>query len=102
MEKCARDGYALLRQGLHTIVRIAQQETDNKHALLAGQWLVQYGEELYREKAAKAATESMRVLAPPSDRETILNELKGLYAKALGSSNLIVEAEPETTETERS
>lgn len=94
LQRCERDGYGLVQQGLATIVRIAQQEEDNKHALAAGQWLVTYGEGLWREKLAKSEAARVAALPPPSDRETILHELRGLYAKALGSSPL-VEAQPD-------
>lgn len=96
LQRCERDPHRLLGQGLATIVRIAQGES-SKIALEAGQWLVQYGEGLMRERmAAKlAAGQAQPGLGPPSDRQAILDELKGLYAKALGPSTLIVEAEPE-------
>lgn len=99
LQKCDRDGYALVMQGLATIVRIAQQAEDNKHALAAGQWLVTYGEGLWREKHGKAAAARIEA-ARPSEREAILSELRGLYAKALGSSPLVVDAKPEPSEPE--
>src|SRR5262245_25334078 len=90
MQRCDRDGYQLVMQGLATVVRVAQSE-ELKYALPAGQWLVTYGEELMREK--KAAQRPQQLQAP-STREQVINELRGLYAKALGSAPLVVEAQP--------
>lgn len=89
LQCCTRNGYALVMQGLATVVRVAQSE-DLKYALPAGQWLVDYGEGLMREKQAQKAV--LQVPAP-SSRESVIAELRGLYAKALGASPLVVQAE---------
>lgn len=98
MQRCDRDGYRLVMQGLRTVVRIAQQEEDNKHALAAGQWLVQYGESVIARKQIDKPQPVRRLV---SERDAIIHELRGLYAKALGEAPLIVEAQSvPVTETE--
>lgn len=91
-EYCERNPYRLLMQGLASIVRVAQCE-DPDLALKAGQWLVGYGERLI---AVNKATKATAVTAMPQPtRSEIISELRGLYAKALGPSPLIVDAKPE-------
>lgn len=86
-----RDGYKLIMQGLATMVRIAQSE-DLKYALPAGQWLVEYGEGVVREKRVTKVEVQAREM---TTRDSVIAELRGLYAKALGESPLIVDVEPE-------
>ena len=90
MDWCSRDGYRLVMQGLASMVRIAQSD-DNKHAIAAAEWLVAYGENVMREKAVLKA----QAAVPPLDRARILDELRGLYAQALGKMPLVVEASAE-------
>lgn len=87
-----RDGHKLLMQGLAAIVRVAQS-ADHKHALAAGEWLAAYGERLIAEKAAAKA---QPVKAYAANRDQIIAELRGLYAKALGEAPLVVEVEAES------
>lgn len=86
-----KDGYALLQQGLATMVRVAQSE-DLKHAMAAADWLVRYGEQILAEKRVKPVPEK----ALYQSREGVIAELRGLYAKALGEAPLIVEASAES------
>lgn len=97
LDKCSRDGPNLVMQGLATVVRIAQQDKNQRLALAAGQWLVQYGESVIARQREQKQIELKRIAALPqaNEREKIVEELKGLYAKALGSSSLVVEAEAE-------
>lgn len=93
-----RNGYRLVQHGLANVVRVARSE-DLKAALAACQWLVAYGEGLIEASKAKARLETARIEAAkghPGDRAQLISELKGLYAQALGSGALIVEATAET------
>lgn len=102
LDKCNRDGPSLVMQGLATVVRIAQQDKNQRLALSAGQWLVQYGESIIARQREQKAIELKRIEALPTasggEREAILNDLRGLYAKALGSSPLVVEAQPDPSD----
>lgn len=93
-----RDGYRLVHHGLANMVRLAQAE-DLKVALQAAQWLVAYGEGLIESQKASARLEKARIDAAkghPADRAALIQELKGLYAQALGQGSLIVETTAET------
>ena len=89
----ARDPVKLLGQGLIAIVRVAQSD-DPRWVLEAGKFLVEYASHELRLKEER----TMRALEPPpavlEDRQSVLRELRGLYAKALGTDPLVVEAEP--------
>lgn len=101
----ARDPWKVLNQALYSLVRIAQCD-DAYVAMQASEFLVNYAvNEIDRRERHKASQPDRpsRILeqpgssqrAPLVNREAVLSELRGLYAKALGPSQLIVEAEPE-------
>ncbi|HXA24400.1 MAG TPA: hypothetical protein VNW90_19105 [Acetobacteraceae bacterium] len=87
-----RDGYGLVAHGLASLVRIAQSPDHRqaKEAMQAAMYLVEFGERLLAEKAAR---QPEPVKAFQQTRSDLLNDLKGLYAKALGPAPLVVEAE---------
>ena len=96
-ERCSRDGWQLLRQGLASIVRVAQG-TNAKEARLAGEWLVAYGERLEQERILARNSRSKAVQAYDAEsRDKIIDNLKALYAQALPSSaaQQVVEVTPE-------
>lgn len=92
-----RDGYRLVQQGLATMVRIAQSD-DLGRAQSAAEWLVNYGESVIREKRVTKVEVQARQL---NERESILHELRGLYAKALGPTPAIVETVAEPVEDDK-
>jgi len=97
----AKDPYRLLHQGLCAVVRVAQCD-DPRWALLAGQWLVEYASEQLRLREERKAAQQQRSLpaVAGNERERLLGELRGLYAKALGQSPLVVQAEPVEAQSE--
>ena len=105
-----RDPVRILHQGLCAVVRVAQSD-DARWVFEAGKFLVEYAtHEIERKEALKAAElarHPMKRLEPAGavltgvgadSRAALLDELKGLYAKALGPAPLIVEAEPEPSQ----
>lgn len=100
----ARDPWKVLNQGLVAIVRVAQSN-DAYYAFEAGKFLVDYAmAEIAKREAQKIEADgrAARVIvnAPTPEREQIISELRGLYAKALGQPQpsqapLVVESEPE-------
>jgi hypothetical protein len=99
-----RDPWKVLQQGLCAAVRVAQCN-DPRWALEAGRFLVEYAvnELRLRHEQAREAKERARnqpqALPAPVDRDQVISELRGLYAKALGQSSLILEAETEEPPT---
>lgn len=95
LQYCSRDGYRLVLQGLAAIVRVAQS-AELRYALEAGQWLVVYGEELMQQQRQESKPKTLAGKVPT--RAEILADLRGLYAQALGSAPLVVEATAEARE----
>jgi hypothetical protein len=89
LDTMPRDGYGLVSQGLATLVRVAQGP-DAKLAMAAALALIDFGEKLLAQKASRQP-EPVKVFQ--QSRSELLQELKGLYAKALGPGTLVVEAE---------
>lgn len=93
LDFCApKDGYGIAAHGLANLVRLSQSQDPKqvKEALQAATFLVEYGERVMAQKAARAPEP---VKAFQQTRSDLLLELKGLYAKALGTPPLVVEAE---------
>ena len=94
--------WKLLNQALVTLVRAAQS-TDAHYAFEAAKFLVEYAtNEIDRREAKKAELygKPRPALAPAPDRQAILDELKGLYAKALPShAQLIVDPAPQESDS---
>src|SRR5215813_10711754 len=91
----ANDPYRLLHQGLCAVVRVAQCD-DPRYALQAGEFLVEYASNALRLREERKALRQA-VPAPAATggtREQVIAELRGLYAKALGTAPLVVEAQP--------
>jgi hypothetical protein len=84
-----RDGHALISEGLAAMVRLAKGK-ESRAALAAASFLVEYGERLLLQRAASSP---QPVAAYQKTRAEILDELKGLYAKALPPAAPLVEAE---------
>jgi hypothetical protein len=83
-----RDGDYLVQQGLRTMVKVARG-SNLKIAMEAAEWLVSYGEQILAEKRRLVPEERAKRLS--QTREGLIQELRGLYAKALGEP-LVVEA----------
>ena len=103
----ARDPWKVLNHALCAVIRVSQS-SDAHYALEASKFLVEYAVNAIDRRQDQRAQEAEKrlatwkrdggrpvALAEPVDRQAILDELKGLYAKALGPAPLIVEAEPE-------
>ena len=94
LDYMTRDGHSLVYQGLATMVRVAQGD-NLKLAMEAAQWLVAYGEQVCAEKR-KPVEAAQQAKALGQTRAGLIEELRGLYTKALGEP-LVVDAtvEPE-------
>lgn len=95
--------WRLQTQALVSLVRVAQG-ADPRCALEAAKFLLEYAtNEVSRREAKKAELYGPRRGAPIEqrpDRKQILEELRGLYAKALPSTLIVESQSPESGDAE--